>query len=508
MVYQPVTAVWEITMNCNMRCKHCGSGCHSALADELTTAEALKLCDDLGEMGLEWITLSGGEPTTREDWPLIAKRLNQNGVIPNMITNGWSLNEAAIDSAASSGINTIGISLDGLEETHDFIRKKGSFRRIMNALDLMREKGQMCGIITTINNLNIKELPNIKRTLIDKKVSGWQLQFGLPMGNMTKYCHLVIKPRQVNDIIDFAYTTMQEGKITIELADCIGYYNLKEKEIRNKNFKVDDYCWQGCPAGKYSFGILHNGDILGCASVRDQEYIEGNIRETPLKEIWASNHSFKWNRDMKKEYLTGFCKKCQYGHLCLGGCANARITMNNDLYDENRYCVYHTTINQLKRNFACIDDLESLKSDAKACIKEQQYQLAEILLAKALKKDTANVELLALYGYVSFMLGNYNDAKRVNQKVLHINPEDAYAHKGLGLSLCRLGEVDSGVAYLKKSIMLAGEDFMDPYYDLAVMLIENGRNDEALDIIEAGRQKSESFMEMSRELYEQLTKDR
>ena len=123
-----------------MRCKHCGSSCQKALPDELTTEEALKLCDELGEMGFKWITLSGGEPTTRKDWYLIAKRLNDNGIIPTIITNGWLISEKILDQAMEAGVNTIAISIDGLEKTHDFIRKKGSFQKIMNALDLMQKK--------------------------------------------------------------------------------------------------------------------------------------------------------------------------------------------------------------------------------------------------------------------------------------------------------------------------------------------------------------------------------
>jgi len=120
----PITAVWEITMGCNMRCKHCGSSCENALEGELTTEEALKLCDELGELGFKWITLSGGEPTTRKDWHLIAKRLNENGIIPNMITNGWLMNEEIADKAVEAGINTVAISVDGLEELMIYSEKR------------------------------------------------------------------------------------------------------------------------------------------------------------------------------------------------------------------------------------------------------------------------------------------------------------------------------------------------------------------------------------------------
>ena len=111
---KPITAVWEITMGCNMQCKHCGSSCASALPGELSTEEALGLCKQIGELGLEWITLSGGEPTTRKDWNKIAEALNTNGVIPNMITNGWAFSPEEARKAEASGVNTIAISIDGL----------------------------------------------------------------------------------------------------------------------------------------------------------------------------------------------------------------------------------------------------------------------------------------------------------------------------------------------------------------------------------------------------------
>ena len=89
MIYKPIAAVWEITMGCNLRCRHCGSSCAKPLPDELSTFEALKLCDDLAELGMEWVSLSGGEPTTRVDWDQIVQRLADNGVKANPILDTY-----------------------------------------------------------------------------------------------------------------------------------------------------------------------------------------------------------------------------------------------------------------------------------------------------------------------------------------------------------------------------------------------------------------------------------
>jgi radical SAM protein with 4Fe4S-binding SPASM domain len=507
MDYKPVTGVWEITMGCNMRCKHCGSSCDNALPDELTTNEALNLCKDLGKMGFKWITLSGGEPTTRKDWHIIAKEMKENGVIPTIITNGWLINEEIVDKAVDAGVNTIAISVDGLEETHDFIRKKGSFQRIINAFEIIRKRDIGLSVITTINTYNIGELPELKNLLVEKGVMSWQLQIGLPMGNMAKNDELVMKPSHVDDIIDFAYDSLKEKSINIQLADCIGYFSLKELEVRKAYSYTDtEACqWQGCSAGKYSLGILHNGDVLGCTSIRDREFIEGNIKTTPLQEIWNNPESFKWNRKLKKEMLGGLCGKCQFGTVCLGGCSNTKLTMKKNIYAENQYCSFNNIIKIAKHQLEKVSDVNELLKKGRKFIEHDNFQLAEIVLSLALEKECTNKEALSLYGYTSFKLENYNDSKIANEKVLEKWPDDVYANKGLGIILCKLGQVEEGIEYLKKAVSKTDMNFMDPYYDLAVVLLENNRCEEAIQILEDGIKISKDFAETSKELYLQLT---
>ena len=153
--YRPVTAVWEVTMGCNMRCGHCGSSCAGPLPGELSTEEALDLCDQIAELGLKWITLSGGEPLTRKDTPDLIKRLTANGVSVNIITNGWLLTEEMARKIKENGIATAAISIDGTPEIHDKIRKEGAFEHARRAFAAMKEQGIDTGAVTTITKQNI-----------------------------------------------------------------------------------------------------------------------------------------------------------------------------------------------------------------------------------------------------------------------------------------------------------------------------------------------------------------
>lgn len=218
MTYTPVHAVWEITYACNMRCEHCGSGCGEKYPDELTTSEALQLCDDLAELGLKGLTLSGGEPFLRKDWPRIARRLKERGIVTNVISNGWYLSRELLTEAREAGITNIGLSLDGLEENHDDIRTKGSYRRVLSALALMAEMKIPSCVNTTVNRRNLPEIPRLKEILITHKVRKWQFQLATPMGNLLEHQELVLQPEEIDDLIDATYAVMQEGRIEVYLA--------------------------------------------------------------------------------------------------------------------------------------------------------------------------------------------------------------------------------------------------------------------------------------------------
>ncbi|MBA2853563.1 radical SAM protein with 4Fe4S-binding SPASM domain [Methanococcus maripaludis] len=504
MKYKPITAVWEITMACNMRCKHCGSSCKEPLPDELSTEEAVKLARDIGDLGLKWITLSGGEPLVRRDWPIIAQELTDNGVIPNMITNGWLFNEEILKNAEKADIGTMAISLDGLKETHDYMRMNGSYDRIMNAFELMQDSNVTAGAITTIHNKNINELEEIKNILIDRGVKLWQMQIGLPMGNFVNHPEMIIKPEDVNKVIDFAHDSLNED-IIIFPADCIGYYNLKELEVRRKAYPDEyDVKWKGCTAGKRSFGVLHNGEILGCTSIRDREYIEGSIRETPLREIWENENNFSWSRSIDKSKLGGLCNECIYGQICLGGCPNTRLTMNGTIYSENNYCSYVVAMKGALKWLNDINEFDTLKNMAVNFTSAGDYQVAGMILDKSLSINPNDTELLSYQGFVSFMLGNYEKSKIANEKALSIAPDDAYINKGMGLSLSKLGKLDEGMNYLNKAMDLANENYLDPYYDTAVTLIEYGKYSDALQVIKKATDKYPQFEPTARSLKDMI----
>lgn len=470
MKFQPITCVWEITMGCNMRCGHCGSSCTEALPDELNTDEALDVCDQIADLGIRWVTLSGGEPITRKDLPLLVQRLSRNGVAVNIITNGWLLTEYMVQELKKSGVSTIAISMDGTQEIYDKIRKQGAYQHAMDAFRLIKEAGIRAGAVTTISNQNLNILNDLKEELIKAGVESWQVQIGLPMGNMKEKPDWVIAPEQIEELIDFCYQTALEGRIKIYPADCIGYYTQKEQEIKRISYQSGQVSsWDGCNAGIRGFGILHNGDILGCTSIRSKEFVEGSVRGRSLRDIWADDNSFLWRRNLRKNQLTGECENCQYGSKCLGGCPNTRLTMNGDIYSDNQYCAYHLNMKRVKARYENNDNAEELEKIADMLIQTRNYQEAGIVLKRLLELKPNHMQALKSLGFCNYKCENYEACKKNNEKVLQQNPNDYEALRGLAVATFYSGDREQGIEMMMKAAQLAGGSNMDIMDDLEKM---------------------------------------
>ncbi|EKE03912.1 MAG: radical SAM family protein [uncultured bacterium] len=329
--------VWEITLKCNARCIHCGSSAGDARKDELSTEEALNICDQLSEIGCKVVNLIGGELFLRPDWHEIIKRLIQGNVNVSIITNGIALTEDKIDFLADMGIKTLGISLDGgIPETNDHIRQvPGLFDKIFNIMDYIDKKNLDTVAITTLNKLNILELPQLRERLIDSPFKAWQIQLAAPHGRMQNDLFLDLFEYYISGLF-FA-----KSRITVPMKQlaiiCLHDYGYFSKVIpRHTSYSQ----WTGCSAGKGVLGIRSDGKVQGCLSIYQEEFTEGDLRQQSLKEIWHSKKLCKWNKRFNRYLsLKGFCKSCEFGLVCLGGCSDLAYALTGNV-GENPQC-YH-----------------------------------------------------------------------------------------------------------------------------------------------------------------------
>src|SRR5271156_1407812 len=119
---RPIYAVWEITLACDLACRHCGSRAGHGRPDELTTAEALDLVDQMADLGVKEVNLIGGEAYLRPDWLDIIRKVRARGMICSTTSGGRGLTAEKVAQAKAAGLMGASISIDGDEETHDRLR--------------------------------------------------------------------------------------------------------------------------------------------------------------------------------------------------------------------------------------------------------------------------------------------------------------------------------------------------------------------------------------------------
>jgi tetratricopeptide (TPR) repeat protein len=147
-----------------------------------------------------------------------------------------------------------------------------------------------------------------------------------------------------------------------------------------------------------------------------------------------------------------------------------------------------------------IRSLENLEARADTAIELGLYEIADRCLRRALEMSPDDPRLMERAGYTAYRTGDWERCRSLNQKVLETRPDNAYALKGLGLAFAALGDIDGGVATLRKSLRHCGPEFMDPYHDLAVVLHSVGRHEEALAVLDEGRAQCDEFRGDTEEL--------
>jgi len=328
MEFKPHTAVWEYTLACDSKCIHCGSNALNSRKNELTTEESLDLVSQLANLDFKLVVLSGGEPTLRKDWPIIGREIQKQGMQFGIISNALAWGTGTIETLAEINPYSIGFSVDGEEETHDYLRGiEGSHKKVFDSIRDLKKKRQTICAITTVNKKNISEMKKIRERLYVFGVDAWQIQTASPMGRMKHQKDLVINDNEHHALAEFVSETREMiSWMNVAAADCIGYYGALEERLRDSE-------WNGCGAGISGIGISSNGDIMGCLSLQAKNLVEGNIRKKALQQIWDNPVGFAYNRNFKAEDLRGECFGCEHGEKCRGGCQSQSFAHFGELHN-------------------------------------------------------------------------------------------------------------------------------------------------------------------------------
>jgi len=319
--WRPIYAVWEITLKCDLACRHCGSRAGHARPDELSTAECLDLVRQMAELGVKEVTVIGGEAYLRDDWTEIVRAIRDHGMSATMTTGGRAITEERAKIARLAGLESASVSIDGLEATHDRLRGvPGSFRAALDALRHFREAGVRVACNTQINRLSVPQLPELLETIAGASVHSWQIQLTVPMGRAADEPDVLLQPYDLLDVFPLLGRLKErcnELKVRLWPGNNIGYFGPYESALKGTMPRGH---MSSCGAGRSTLGIEADGAIKGCPSLPTEAWTGGNIRDHSLQEIWERSAPLRYTRDRTVEDLWGFCRSCYYAEECRAGC--------------------------------------------------------------------------------------------------------------------------------------------------------------------------------------------
>ncbi|WP_350454189.1 12,18-didecarboxysiroheme deacetylase [Slackia heliotrinireducens] len=346
--------VWNCTRTCNLKCVHCYAGSDAQRYDELTTDEAKTMIDDLAAFGCPVLLFSGGEPTIRPDLVELMGYAKQKGMRVVISTNGTLITPEKAEEYAKVGLSYVGVSIDGVPETHDKFRGvPGSFERSMEGIRNSRNAGIKVGLRMTINKRNWRELPEVFEIMKKEKINRACFYHLVYTGRGSEIMNEDLNHEETRQavrlIMDLTKQWFDEGGkpeiLTVDNhADGVFVYHELLKEDPERAADV------------YQLLMMNKGNStgngIGCVSWDGEVYADqfwrhfsfGNVKERPFSEIWSDKSRTDERSELmfrlkdKRPFVKGRCAKCKWLDICNGNFRVRAEAATGDLWAPDPAC--------------------------------------------------------------------------------------------------------------------------------------------------------------------------
>jgi 12,18-didecarboxysiroheme deacetylase len=342
--------VWNVTRRCNLKCVHCYAQADaSAAPDELTHAEGLALLDNLKTFGVPVVLFSGGEPLMRPDLFELVSRTAALGMRAVISTNGTLITRKVALRLKDLGLSYVGISLDGIEATHDRFRgKQGSFAAAMAGVRRCQEVGLKVGLRFTLNRANFQEVPAIFDLVEEHHIPRICFYHLVYTGRGSELLDQALSHAETRDTVDLICERTQrlfERGQPVEVLTVDNHADgpyiylklLKENQTRAAEVLELLQMNEGNNSGRGIGCVSWDGQVHADQFWRHLSF--GNVRERPFSDIWMdlSNPLLAKLKD-KKRYVTGRCAGCRWLSACAGNFRVRAEALTGDLWAPDPAC--------------------------------------------------------------------------------------------------------------------------------------------------------------------------
>jgi radical SAM protein with 4Fe4S-binding SPASM domain len=392
-IEKPRLVFWEVTKGCNLRCIHCrASATELSSPQDLPTAKAREIIQEISAYATPILVLSGGEPLYRNDIFELAGYATACGLRVALATNGTLVNEEVARKVVSAGVKRVSISLDGADaETHDTFRGiPGAFDQAIHGLNNLRRLGMSVQINMTIARHNAEQLPRVLELARSLGADALHTFLLVPVGCGVEIAdRQMVPPEEYERMLHWFYDRSLEGGIELK-ATCAPHYfrvvrQRRAQDRRNSGGGAQDpspangkigptdmlmpsgtgvvikknaelagvpghaghlhgpsgghpggmhAMTKGCLAGSGVCFISFEGNVFPCGYL---PVAAGDLKTQTFSEVWEKSDTFRLLRDTAN--LKGKCGCCEFRNVCMG-CRARAYAATGDMLQEEPFCVY------------------------------------------------------------------------------------------------------------------------------------------------------------------------
>ncbi len=360
----PFLVIWEVTQSCDLACKHCRAAAQPIPhPDELTHEEGKALIDQIAEMRIPIFVFTGGDPLKRKDLFELIRYASGKGVHVAVTPSATPLlTREQIFKMKEAGVVRLGISLDGsTPEIHDAFRGlPGAWARTIQAIEWANEAGIPIQVHSTLSRHNAHDLDNLCDLFEKLAIVMWNVFFLVPVGR--GQLGDLLSGEEFEQVFAKIYELSRRANFQIKTTEAMHYrryllqHNLEERKMGHGHGHPGghpqgaDY-EPGAPTadaasrnhawatrrvndGKGFVFVSHVGNVYPSGFLPIHA---GNVRQTPLAEIYRNAPIFKALRDTGR--LEGKCGACEFKEICGGSRARAYAVTGDPLAQEP-CCIY------------------------------------------------------------------------------------------------------------------------------------------------------------------------
>ena len=334
---RPLIVIWEMTQACDLRCVHCRASAQPFRhPQELSTADAFQLIDQIAVMRVPLFVLTGGDPLKRSDLMAIVQHAHHRSVRTSLTPSATPLlTRNAVHELKQHGLMRIALSLDGSSaEIHDDFRGvPGSFQHTLDAVAWCHEAKLPVQINTTVTRRILGDLDNMIELLKALKVVLWSVFFLVPTGR--GQVADLLSPEEHEQVFAKLYAASKHVHFHIKTTEGQHYrrYVLQQRaQDPQAKGGIDDliaHAPRGVNDGKGFVFVSHTGEVFPSGFLPRSA---GNVLRQPLAEIYRNSPLFLSLRDT--EQLQGKCGQCEFNDICGGSRARAYAFYSDPLAEE------------------------------------------------------------------------------------------------------------------------------------------------------------------------------